>query len=48
VLATLPQASAATSNTGSNRKEGALYGFFAATDSPVFLFEEVWVFKNFS
>jgi len=25
---TFPQASADTSNTGSNRKEGALYGFF--------------------
>lgn len=29
VAKTLPHASADTSNTGSNRKEGALYGFFA-------------------
>jgi hypothetical protein len=28
VLKTLPQASAETSNTGSNRNEGGLYGFF--------------------
>jgi hypothetical protein len=28
VLETLPQASAETSNTGSNRNEGGLYGFF--------------------
>jgi len=48
VGAILPHASAATSNTGSNRKEGALYGFFAVTGSPVFLFEELWVFKDVS
>jgi hypothetical protein len=28
VWKTFPQAKAATSNTGSNLKEGALYGFF--------------------
>jgi hypothetical protein len=44
----LPHASAATSNTGSNRKEGAWYGFFPVTGSPVFLFEELWVFKHSS
>jgi hypothetical protein len=46
VLTTLPHAKAATSNTDSNLKEGALYGFFSVTGSLDALFGKLSVFND--
>ena len=39
VVVSLPHASAETSNTDSNRRDGVLYGFFPVAGSGIFPFE---------
>jgi hypothetical protein len=46
VLVILPQESAETSNTDSNRSDGVLYGFFPAGDSGAFWFEVLLLFND--